>query len=247
MGIPTASAGTEASFPVTTRWHAFDTAEALHHDVCLRVLTAADAAIAARGRFLLVIPGGDTPQRTFRRLRVSTARWSQWHVYFGDERCLPETDVGRNSLMADDAWLGSVPIPRDQIHVIRAERGAHAAAAAYAEQLRDVGEFDLVLLGLGDDGHTASLFPGHAWGNESSAPDVLAIEDAPKPPPQRVSLSAARLGRARSVLFLVSGVAKRDAVARWRAGDAIPASAIQPACGVDVLVDSAATGLSHVP
>jgi 6-phosphogluconolactonase len=101
-----------------------------------------------------------------------------------------------------------------------------------------VAEFDLVLLGLGEDGHTASLFPGHDWGVRSDAPDVIAVFDAPKPPPQRVSLSAARLSRAREVLFLVEGIAKRDAVARWRMGANIPARSIRPRAGVDVLVES---------
>ena len=130
----------------------------------------------------------------------------------------------------------------DQVHAIPAELGASAAALAYAETLRGVGDFDLVLLGLGEDGHTASLFPGRDWGVAASAPDALAVFDAPKPPPQRVSLSAARLSRTREVLFMVEGEAKRDAVARWRAGEQLPAAAIRPAGGVDVLVESALLG-----
>jgi 6-phosphogluconolactonase len=140
--------------------------------------------------------------------------------------------------MAADAWLNRVPIPQDQIHAIPAEFGARAAALAYAETLRGVGDFDLVLLGLGEDGHTASLFPGRDWGVAASAPDALAVFDAPKPP-QRVSLSAARLSRTREVLFLVEGEAKREAVARWRASERLPAGAIRTAGGVDVLVESA--------
>ncbi len=80
------------------------------------------------------------------------------------------------------------------------------------------------------------MFPGHDWGDAPGAPETLAVFDAPKPPPQRVSLSAARLSRSREVLFLVAGPSKRAAVARWRAGERIPARAIRPAAGVDVLV-----------
>ena len=115
---------------------------------------------------------------------------------------------------------------------------ATAAALAYAETLRNVGEFDLVLLGLGDDGHTASLFPNHDWGIAPDAPAVLAVFNAPKPPPERVSLSAARLSRAREVLFLIAGESKREAVQRWRAGEDISARAIRPRAGVDVLLES---------
>ena len=122
------------------------------------------------------------------------------------------------------------------MRAIPAELGAERAAAAYAAELRGVGDFDFVLLGLGEDGHTASLFPGHDWGDAPDAPDVLAVHGAPKPPPERVSLSAARFGRAREVWFLVAGADKRAALARWRAGDAIPAGAIRPAAGVDVWV-----------
>jgi 6-phosphogluconolactonase len=163
-------------------------------------------------------------------------------VYFGDERCLPADDAERNSRMAADAWLNRAPIPQDQVHAIPAELGASAGALAYAQTLRGVDDFDLVLLGLGEDGHTASLFPGRDWGVAASAPDALAVFDAPKPPPQRVSLSAARLSGTREVLFLVEGEAKHDAVARWRAGQQLPAGAIQPAGGVDVLVESALLG-----
>ncbi len=174
----------------------------------------------------------------YRLLRGQNTGWAHWNVYFGDERCLPAHDVERNSKMAADEWLHHVPIPKDRIHPIPAELGATAAALAYAETLRNVGEFDLVLLGLGDDGHTASLFPSHDWGTAPDAPAVLAVFNAPKPPPERVSLSASRLSRARAVLFQIAGDSKRDAVARWRAGENIPARAIRPRAGVDGLVEA---------
>ncbi len=202
-----------------------------------RILDAAARAIKRHGRFLIVLAGGSTPRAVYRMLRTGTD-WSRWHVYFGDERCLPVGDAGRNDTMAADAWLDHVPIPRDHVHAIPTELGANGAALAYAGTLHGVGVFDLVLLGLGEDGHTASLFPGRDRGVTESAPDVLAVFDAPKPPPQRVSLSATRLGRTRELLFLVAGEAKRDAVTQWRMGADIPARAIRPETGVDVLVES---------
>jgi 6-phosphogluconolactonase len=214
-----------------------DVAE-LERTACRLIVDASQRAIKERGEFLVVLAGGNTPRGVYRLLRKQSADWSRWNVYFGDERCLPAADAGRNSKMAADEWLDHVPIPKDQVHPIPAEVGATAAALAYAETLRNVSEFDLVLLGLGDDGHTASLFPGHDWGTSSDAPAVLAVFNAPKPPPERVSLSATRLSRAREVLFLVAGEDKREAVARWRAGENIPARAIQPRGGVDVLVES---------
>ncbi len=220
------------------RWIKVTDTKALQEMAIQRILDAAARAIDQRGTFLIVLAGGNTPAGVYRMLRAADTDWSRWLVYFGDERCLPADDSERNSRMAADAWLDHVSIPRHQIHVLPAELGPESAALAYSETLRGVGDFDLVLLGLGADGHTASLFPGHDWGVAADAPEVLAVFDAPKPPPLRVSLSARRLSRARAALFLVAGESKRDAVAQWRMGADIPARAVRPESGVDVLIDS---------
>jgi 6-phosphogluconolactonase len=221
------------------RWHPVADAVALQQAAYRWILDASVRAIAARGRFVIVLSGGNTPRAVYAMLRDADADWSHWGIWFGDERCASPDDPERNSVMARDAWLSHVAIPQDRVHVIAAELGADVAARAYADALRDIGDFDLLLLGLGEDGHTASLFPDHDWGIAPHAPDALAVFDAPKPPPQRVSLSATRLKRAREVLFLVEGESKRDAVRRWRERDDIPARAIRPDVGVDVLIASA--------
>lgn len=222
-----------------TRWHAVSDERALQQAALEIILAGAVRAIRERGRFHLVLAGGNTPRALYRELCAAQTDWSAWHIYFGDERCLPPADSQRNSRMAAEAWLDCVPVPLLQLHAIPAELGAFRAARMYAETLQTVGDFDLVLLGLGEDGHTASLFPGHERGTAPGSPDTLAVLDAPKPPSQRVSMSAARLSRARQVLFLVSGESKHRAVAEWRAGMDIPARAIMPPAGVDVLVESA--------
>ena len=202
------------------------------------ILTSAARAIHERGQFHLVLAGGHTPRAIYQRLCAAETDWSAWRIYYGDERCLPPEDLARNSRMAAAAWLDHVPILPLHLHAIPAELGALQAASIYAATLKTVGEFDLVLLGLGEDGHTASLFPDHEWGAAPGSPDTLAVFDAPKPPAQRVSLSAARFSRARKVIFLVSGSSKQHAVAAWRAGRNIAARAVAPAAGVDVLVES---------
>jgi len=221
------------------RWSIYPSAEAVRQEAVALICRAADEAIARNGVFHLVLAGGTTPQAVYESLCEVSAEWAKWQIWFGDERCLPPDDPERNSLMARVAWLAHVPLPAAQIHAIPAERGAEAGAAAYAAALREVAEFDLVLLGLGEDGHTASLFPGQPWG-AADAPAVLAVYDAPKPPAERISLSASRLSRARQVVFLVTGTSKYEAVKRWREGEAIPAAAIAPPDGVDVLLESAA-------
>ena len=223
--------------PVPVRWHptADEALPGLARD---RILDAAEAAIAARGEFRIVLAGGSTPRAAYRLLGQARTDWSAWHVYFGDERCLPAGDPQRNDTMAREEWLDRVPIPSTQRHPFEAERGPQQAASRYAETLRGVGDFDLVLLGLGEDGHTASLFPGRELGVQPGSPDAMPVVDAPKPPPDRVTLSAARLSRSRAVLFLVSGDGKREALQRWQRGEAIPAAAIRPPGGVDVLVEA---------
>jgi 6-phosphogluconolactonase len=220
------------------RWHAVADKRALQQVAMEAILASAARAIQELGQFHFVLAGGNTPRSIYRGLGAAETDWPVWHIYFCDERCLPPIDPARNSRMAAESWLDCVPIPARQVHTIPGELGATRAARMYAETLRGVGDFDLVLLGLGEDGHTASLFPGHGWGTAPGSPDTLAVFDAPKPPPQRVSLSAARLSRARQVIFLVSGESKHVAVAGWRAGKDIPARAIMPAAGVDVLVES---------
>jgi 6-phosphogluconolactonase len=109
----------------------------------------------------------------------------------------------------------------------------------YADILKTAPIFDMVLLGLGEDGHTASLFPGNDWGTAPGSPDTLAVLQAPKQPSPRVSLSATRLSRTQKLMFLVSGESKHQAIADWRAGKDIPARAITPLVGVDILIDKA--------
>jgi 6-phosphogluconolactonase len=212
------------------RQRTFNSLAELEHTAAQTLLDSARHAIAERGAFHIVLAGGSTPRGVYRLLKNAGADWSAWHIWFGDERCLPPGNTERNSRMAAEVWLDIVTaIPREQIHPIPAELGAEAAAAVYASALKNVGEFDLVLLGLGEDGHTASLFPEHELGAEENAPDALAVYDAPKPPPERVSLSAQRLNRARRVIFLVAGESKQEAMRQWREGVAIPAAAIAPA------------------
>jgi 6-phosphogluconolactonase len=224
------------------RWHVYAGADELVERAKAVILRIADEAISERGEFLLVLAGGTTPQRIYRSLADSPADWSRWSVYFGDERCLPPDHPERNSRMAADAWLSDAVTQGLRVFPMPAEEGPERAAAEYQTALQRVGTFDLVLLGLGEDGHTASLFPGHDWGEQDDAPSVLPVRGAPKPPPERVSLSAARLSAARSVMVLVTGSGKVDAVAGWRSGVRLPVTAIRPASGVDTLLSRDAWG-----
>jgi 6-phosphogluconolactonase len=210
--------------------------EALASEACRLIIDAAQEAIGARGIFRLVLAGGSTPVRAYQLLATTKQDWAAWEIFWGDERCLPADHPARNSVLAHQAWLAHVPIPAAQVHAIPAERGA-APAAAYAQTIADQLPFDLVLLGMGEDGHTASLFPASA----DAAGPVIAVHDAAKAPAERVSLDYQSLRACRRQLILVAGAGKAAALAAWRRGDKLPIAraAIDNAC---LLVDRQAAG-----
>lgn len=213
------------------RWKSFESIESLRHGVCDAIVKSAKEAIATRGKFSIVLAGGNTPRAIYHVLRDLPMDWSKWHVYHGDERCLPVDHEDRNSLMANQVWLDHVDIPAQQVHDIPAELGAVEGAKAYAETLAGAPTFDMVLLGLGEDGHTASLFPNHVVDNSA---DAVPVFNSPKPPAERVTVSQNRLNNTHAVIFMVTGAGKQEAVDNWRKGVKIPATLISPASGVDV-------------
>ena len=221
-------------------WRVFADAAALVAALADALCAEAEAAIAARRAFHLVLAGGSTPRELYRALADRNAGDARWHVWYGDERCLQAHHPDRNSVMAEAAWLAASPISPENRRPIPAELGAIEAAAAYGDWLKGVGDFDVVLLGMGDDGHTASLFPGHDWGAAPDGADVLAVFAAPKPPPARVSLSMARLNRSRRVWLVISGAAKREALLRWKRGEALPVSGVRGRQETAVWLDAAA-------
>jgi 6-phosphogluconolactonase len=206
------------------------------------LLTCARESIALRGRFRVVLAGGTTPLAAYRMLSGESAGWASWEVYFGDERCLPRGHPGRNDLAARQAFLDSVPVPREHVFAVPAELGPEKAALAYTGIIAEAMPFDLVLLGMGEDGHTASLFPDRRIDDEAL---VIPVHDAPKPPSERVSLSPKALAACREMLVLVTGSAKRDALAAWRRGADLPISRVTASTGARVLLDPAAAGAGY--
>lgn len=231
-----------AAAEATPDWQYLPDAAAVAAAATALILSAADAAISARGEFRLVLAGGTTPNMVYRQLAASPADWSLWHIYFGDERCLPAADPGRNSTMAAAAWLEHAAIPQGNVHPIPAELGSQTAALRYAPLVAAARPFDMVLLGMGEDGHTASLFPDHV---HPAGEQVHTVSGAPKPPPERVSLSREALSDSRDVLILITGSGKREAVQRWRAGEDLPVAHITARDHLRVLIDRAADSTAN--
>jgi 6-phosphogluconolactonase len=228
----------------------FRTPNALADAVAQHIVVQAESALASTGRFTLVLSGGSTPRAAYLRLAARGSRlnldWQRTHVLWGDERCVPPDDPRSNYRMAKEALLDRVPVPAGQIHRIRGENDPPTAAAEYERDLRTLLGFhplDLVLLGLGDDGHTASLFPGQPAVRETER-WVMAVL-APAGDMWRVTLTPAVLNLARNVTFIVSGESKAERLAQVLEGpftpDLLPAQAIRPTQGrLTWLVDQAA-------
>lgn len=224
---------------IINQWHTFATPAQVAQAVCDDIMLHAQQAISERNCFKLVLAGGSTPEQIYPLLIQRKTDWSKWFIYYGDERCLPADHPERNSVMAQQAFLNHVDIPKTQILTIPAELGNVQAATQYLQVVAEAMPFDLVLLGMGEDGHTASLFPDHTYPNDAL---VQAIFDAPKLPPERVSLSAAALSNTRRLLFMITGAGKQTTVQQWRTGFQLPICTIKPSAGVDVYIDDAALG-----
>jgi len=203
----------------------FSNAEMLAGAVADVVVSAAHQALDARDVFHLVLAGGSTPRRCYEILRHKEIDWTRLHVWFGDERCLPVGDRERNDVMANDALLQYVPIPASHVHRIAAELGPLAGAADYCRQLEKAPVMDLVLLGMGEDGHTASLFPDNPALNDIH--DAVPVFDSPKPPPERVSMGMAYLNAARHRILMVAGEGKREAWQQVQAGVSLPVALLR--------------------
>ena len=220
-----------------------------------RVAAICERAVAARGACAIALSGGETPKPLYARLAADPYRrripWDRLQVFWGDERCVPPDDPRSNFRLANEVLLSKVPVPRSQIHRMPADTPDHeAAAAAYADTLRRLlpatadgwPRFDLVLLGLGDNAHTASLFPRTLALRERGRPVVAQfVEEAGM---WRMTLTVPVLTRAAEILFLVAGASKAEAVRAaldGPTGEDVPAAFIRPVDGrVAWLLDTAA-------
>jgi 6-phosphogluconolactonase len=229
------------------------------------VAELAAETIPARERFTVALSGGSLPKLLGPALVRQATDWSAWHVFWADERCVPLTHPDSNYILAQQYLFDHVPIPPGQIHAPDTSLDPAQTAAAYQYTLAQFftiqppaplpddpllfqpanplifPQFDLILLGMGEDGHTASLFPGHPLLKETER-WVAPIFDSPKPPPQRITLTLPVLNNARRVAFITAGASKADILPQvLEAGSALPAHLVQPASGkLDWFMDEAA-------
>ena len=224
------------------------------------VVKLANESVAARGQFTIALSGGSTPKSLFNLLATnakSTLPWDRTFFFFGDERHVPPTDPDSNYRMANEAMLSKVPVPTGNVFRFQAENpDAVATAVEYEQTLRkffqsgtgDIPKFDLILLGMGPDGHTASLFPGTAGLQEKSK--LVIANWVEKLKTHRLSFTLPLINAARNVAFLVSGADKAPALKAVLEGNApgeqYPAKLVAPRDGKLIwFVDrAAASGLA---
>jgi 6-phosphogluconolactonase len=225
---------------------------ALVEEAADRIASAARSAIADHGSFSIALSGGSTPEPVYSRLTQDPYRpaidWARVKIYFGDERCVPPDSDQSNYRMAREALLNKVPIPPENVFRMRGEIDPSQAAIEYGRLLKEHfgdGGPDLILLGMGDDGHTASLFPGTEALNETKHRCVANF--IPKLNTWRITMSAPFINRADRVIFMVSGPGKSKPLAEVLEGPQdphrLPSQLIHPANGrLTWLLDSAAAG-----
>ena len=213
-----------------------------------------ETALATQGRFAWCLSGGSTPKTTYGLLATAPFRdrfpWDRTHIFFGDERFVPHDHPDSNYRMAREAMIAHVPLPDAQVHPWQTDGDPDHAALHYADTLKrfygadtlDPAKplFDVNFLGLGEDGHTASLFPGVAALQERTAWTAAVIGAKPEP---RLTLTYPVLESSRIVAFLAAGDGKRAILARALAGDpALPAARVHPAGELRWFTDKAAMG-----
>ncbi len=231
----------------------FDDAEEVARAAAERFVELAQSATAKRGRFAVALSGGSTPKRTYELLAGDDYKdrvdWPKVHVFFGDERMVPPDDAESNYRMASEAMLSCLSIPPENVHRINGLGDSVANARLYEDELRTFfnndgwPSFDLVLLGMGDDGHTASLFPGTRALDERDA--WVAANWVEKLKAYRVTLTAPAINRAAHIIFLVTGANKATPLSEVLKGEPdtrrLPSQLIKPLDGsLEWLVDKAA-------
>jgi 6-phosphogluconolactonase len=226
----------------------FATADDVADAAVFLFVTLAAKAVEERGIFFCALAGGTTPVSSYRILASplisSKVNWEKTHVFWSDERCVPEGSRDRNDEQALEALLRRVPLPSKNIHRVPATE-PDAAERYESDLLRafsssEIPRFDLILLGMGPDGHTASLFPGHPAVEETTRL-VVRVDGAPKPPPSRVTFTLPLINAARHVAFLVTGADKNAALRHVLNGDrSLPAARVVPRDGTLAFLSDAA-------
>jgi 6-phosphogluconolactonase len=225
-------------------------AEGASERAATEIVRRLESARAERGAAHLALSGGSTPARTYELLAEQLESWERIDVWFADERCVEPTDEESNYLLARKTLLERASgLEPQRVHRMQGELGPEQGAECYAQELREhaptedgLAVLDVVVLGIGPDGHIASLFPGAATLEADASALCLGVHDSPKPPPERITLTLAVLRAAQRCVLLATGAGKADAVDAMLAepSNHVPASLLRRG-RLSVVVDDAAS------
>lgn len=208
----------------THQWHVSPDALAAAESAARFLAQRIKQTLATKADCLIALPGGNTPVQCLQMLADMDLPWPQCHWFLGDERCYPIKHPERNDSMIRTSFLNRINAEEDHFHPIPAELGAEQAALQYSQLLESYGPLDIVFLGMGEDGHTASLFPDNPALNSDKT--AVAVYGAPKAPEQRISLSRTTLQSARIRMVLVTGAGKQSVIEKVKKGIALPINTI---------------------
>jgi 6-phosphogluconolactonase len=217
-------------------WHIYASPELAAHAAADFIAELIKQSLQQNTVCHVALPGGNTPAKCFHYLAQKNINWKHIHWYLGDERCLPVGHAERNDVMIRQHLWTTIKASDKTIHTIPAELGATEAAAKYAAIINNI-TLDIAFLGMGEDGHTASLFPGNIALNDSHS--VVPVFNAPKPPADRVSLGITTLQRAHHRIVLTTGAGKKQAIVQIKNQAGLPVNSIG---NIDWFIDAAAAG-----
>lgn len=201
-------------------WHVYKTPDETVSACADFLADAINKVIKDKGVCHVALPGGTTPAACLKLLSTKDIDWHSVYWYLGDERCLPDGDKERNDVMLANHFWNIIDTPFEHIFVINTEEGVETAAKNYSDIIDDIETLDIAFLGMGEDGHTASLFPDNPA--LSLKTSVVPVHDSPKPPADRVSLGLSTLQKCGLRVILAMGEGKRDAMKKVAAGFSLP-------------------------
>ena len=208
-------------------WLIFDDEMSLSEALAQEILNIAKKSIFEKGCFSIVLTGGQSVLSLYKILSKADSNWDKWHIYISDERFLSAGHKDRNDRLINEIWLHNSPIPKKNIHFIKAELGLFEARVEYENALKKIDKFDVVLLSMDEDGHVASLFPNHTYPEEQM---VVVERNSPKLPKERISMSYQQLNKAHYLFKLIIGESKQKAVTLLEQNTNLPITKVTGEC-----------------
>lgn len=225
------------SFNKMHQWHIYKTSQQASTAAATYLESAIRNILKTNSQCNIALPGGNSPVECLKIISTKDLPWEKIHWYLGDERCYPVGHDDRNDTMIREYLWSAITIQEENIHPIPTELGADKAAEIYSAEIEKSKGMDIVMLGMGEDGHTASLFPNNA-ALENQSP-AIPVYESPKPPSDRVSLSINTIRQAKYKLVLTFGASKQQAITQVKNGDLLPINRLGD---LDWFIDEAAIG-----